>query len=257
MKFLTMHKVDATMEHEVPPDAAMLERMGAFMGEVGGSGKMLGGEGLRPSKTRTRFTFRNGDAQEERGPFTGRNEVIAGMVLLTVKTHEEAVAWVKRFADVVGDTEIELGPVTEPWDLGFGPKPADAPLRVLCLQKANAFTESGAALPDDKAEAMRVLLVDMKRAGVLGGAARTAPSRQASRLFYKSGKRTVVDGPFAESKELIAGYAVMNLSGKSEVLEMSDRFAAVLQTDLESDAFPVEIVDVANVEAGTPWSKRW
>lgn len=257
MKYLTMHKVDATMENEVPPDAAMLERMGAFMGEVGSSGKLLGGEGLRPSKTRTRFTFREGGVQEERGPFKGRNEVIAGVLLLKVKTHEEAVAWVKRFADVVGDTEIELGPVTEAWDLGFGPKPAGAPLRVLCLQKATAFTESGAALPADKADAMRALLVDMKRAGVLGGAARTAPSSQASRLFYRGGKRTVVDGPFAESKELIAGYAVMNPSGKAEVLELSDRFAAVLQTDLESDAFPVELVDLENVEKGTPWSKAW
>lgn len=257
MKFLTMHKVDATMENELPPDPAMLERMGAFMGEVGGSGKLLGGEGLKPSKTRTRFTFRNGDAQEEKGPFKGRNEVVAGMLLLQVKSHDEAVAWVKRFADVVGDTEIELGPVTEPWDLGFGEKPKGAPLRVLCLQKANGFTESGAALPADKAEAMRALLVDMKRAGVLGGAARTAPSRQASRLFYKGGKRTVVDGPFAESKELIAGYAVMELSGKAEVLEMSDRFAGVLQADIESDAFPVEVVDVERVEQGTPWSKAW
>ncbi|MGV3624699.1 MAG: hypothetical protein ACO1OB_28020 [Archangium sp.] len=54
------------------------------------------------------------------------------------------MAWVKRFADVVGDTEIELGPVNEPWDPGFGPKPKGAPLRVLCLHKANAFTGSGA-----------------------------------------------------------------------------------------------------------------
>lgn len=257
MKYLTMHKVDATMEKELPPDPAMLERMGAFMGELGASGKLLGGEGLKPSKTRTRFTFHHGAAHEEKGPFEGRNEVVAGMLLLEVRSHQEAVAWVKRFADVVGDTEIELGPVTEPWDLGFGAKPAGAPLRVLCLQKADAFTETGAPLPADKAEAMRALLVDMKRAGVLGGAARTAPSRQASRLFYRGGKRTVVDGPFTESKELIAGYAVMNLSGKEEVLEMSDRFAAVLQADVESDAFPVELVDVDDVEKGTPWSKAW
>lgn len=257
MKYLTMHKVDEAMEKELPPDPQLMARMGAFMGEVGGSGKLLGGEGLQASRSRTRLTFRGGAMQTQRGPYTGGNELVAGLLLLKVRSHDQAVAWVKRFADVVGDTEVELGPVNEPWDLGFGEKPKGAPLRVLCLQKADAKTERGEALSPTQAEAMRALLVDMKRAGVLAGAARTAPSRLAQRLFYKGGKRTVVDGPFAESKELIAGYAVLDLSGRAELLDMSDRFAGVLGTDVESDALPVELVDLDALEQGTPWARGW
>ena len=58
MKYLTMHKVDEAMEKELPPDPQLMARMGAFMGEVGGSGKPLGGEGLQASRSRTRLTFR-------------------------------------------------------------------------------------------------------------------------------------------------------------------------------------------------------
>lgn len=51
--------------------------------------------------------------------------------LMRVRSSEEAIAWCDRFAAVLGDVDLFLGPVVEPWDLGMMPKPDDAPLRFL------------------------------------------------------------------------------------------------------------------------------
>lgn len=236
MKYLTMHKVDAAMEAEAPMDPALGEKMGALIKDLAAQGKFLGGEGLGPSRTRTRLTFKNGETKIEHGPYAGRNELVSGMCMLKVRTRDEAIAWARRFADVMGDSEVELGPLTEPWDMGFGEKPTDAPLRVLCLQKATAQTEKGPQKPSD---AMTALLTDMQRAGVLVTAHRLQPSSQGHRLFFKQGKHTVVDGPFAESKELIAGYALLDLSGRDELIAFSKRFADVLGGTIELDALPL------------------
>ncbi len=68
----------------------------------------------------------------------------------------------------------------------------------------------------------------MTKAGVLVKSLRLRPSSDAKRLVFTNNEMRVIDGPFAESKELIGGFAVMELSGMDEVLEMCQRYAEIL-----------------------------
>src|SRR6185503_3509271 len=147
MKIISMHKVDAAMEAGKLPSKELIQGMGQLMGEMRRANALVDGDGLRPSATRMRLTFRGDQRSIQNGPYAGGNELPAGFVKLKVRDMDEAVAWASRYGKAAGDSEIEVGPVTEGWDLGLMAKPADAPLRVLMLHKADAASEAGERAP--------------------------------------------------------------------------------------------------------------
>jgi hypothetical protein len=65
------------------------------------------------------------------------------------------------------------------------------------------------------------------------------PSSRAKRLVFKSSALQVVDGPFAESKELIGGFAMMELPSMEVTIEMCKRYADILGGTLEIDVRPL------------------
>jgi hypothetical protein len=96
-------------------------------------------------------------------------------------------------------------------------------MRVMILIKSDKNTESG-ALPDEK------LLTDMGKfneelvkAGVMLAGEGLHPSSRGARVKFSGTKRTVVDGPFAEAKELIAGFWIWKVKSKEEAIEWVKR----------------------------------
>lgn len=235
MRFLCMHKTSPEDETEAPPSQELIENMGALIGELARAGLFLNGDGLRSSAHRYRLTRRGGDWSVRRGPFGGSNELPAGLATIKVATWDEALDWGRRFGDAVGAQELELGLATEEWDLGFGTKPADAPLRVMIQHKATKDTEAGRPLPPDRRAALTALLDEMREADVLLYRETLAPSSRAQRLIYRNNRRTILDGPFAESKELIGGFCMLELPSLDDVLAFCDRFVAVLGGTCELD----------------------
>ncbi|MCW5649882.1 MAG: YciI family protein [Ramlibacter sp.] len=65
---------------------------------------------------------------------------------------------------------------------------------------------------------------ELSKAGVLLDASGLQPSRKGWRIHYDGQKRTVVDGPFAESKELIAGFTTIQVRSREEAMEWARRF---------------------------------
>jgi hypothetical protein len=100
------------------------------------------------------------------------------------------------------------------------PAPENPPLQFLLIEKADAETEAGARSTQKKAELTR-LKTEMTKAGVLVKAVALKPSVTAKRLAFKNNAMEVFDGPFAESKELIGGFAILDLSGSDEALDLS------------------------------------
>src|SRR4029079_14392817 len=166
MRFMIMHKNDANTEAGNPPPMEIVDRMGAFIGEFMRTGRFVDGAGLGASKTRTRLVFRGGRCAAKRRPYSGEHELPAATLLLKVKTREEAIGWAERYGKILGDGEIELGKVNEPWDIGLMPPPENPPLQFLLVDKADAATESGGRTPKQKAELTR-LKTEMTKAGVL------------------------------------------------------------------------------------------
>jgi hypothetical protein len=232
MKVISMHKVDAAMEAGKLPSQELIQGMGKLMGDMRRSNALVDGAGLRPSATRVRVRSSAGKRALEKGPYKGEHELLAGMLRLQVKDMEEALAWASRYAEAAGDVELEVGPITEAWDLGIMAKPENAPLNCLLLRKADANTEAGR--PHANAAAMAKVTAEMKRAGVLTGSERLEPSKQGVRIKVTNKRSTIVDGPFAESKELIAGFVVMDVPSLADAQPWCLRFAEVIG-DVEMD----------------------
>jgi hypothetical protein len=77
---------------------------------------------------------------------------------------------------------------------------------------------------EDLFDAMATYHEELQKAGVLLDASGLHPSSKGWRIKYSGGKRTVIDGPFAEAKELIAGYTLIQVKSREEAMEWSRRF---------------------------------
>lgn len=237
MRFMVMHKVGDNEHKEGDPiDPGLVKGMGDLVQESLEKGIFKNGAGLKGSKYRTRLQFRGGECIATReGPYPGTNELLAGFAMLKVKTKTEALHWARRFAALVPDADLEVGLVTEPWDIGVMPKPeGDVPLHFLLLNMADAESEAGVQPTGQEKKAMAALMDEMSKAGVLMSGESVQPSAKAKRLQFKGSRRTVIDGPFSESKELIGGFCILELATQEEALAWTNRYAAILG-DVEVD----------------------
>jgi len=96
-------------------------------------------------------------------------------------------------------------------------------MRFMMLLKADKTTESGALPTKQDLEAMGKYNEELVKAGVLLDGAGLHPSSKGARVTFQDGKPTVTDGPFAETKELIAGYWMIQVKSKEEAIEWAKR----------------------------------
>ena len=96
-------------------------------------------------------------------------------------------------------------------------------MRFMVLVKADKNTEAG-ILPDEKLlTEMGKYNEELVKAGVLLAGEGLHPSSKGARVRFSGAKRTVIDGPFAETKELVAGFWLWNVKSKEEAIEWVKR----------------------------------
>jgi len=235
MRFMVMHKVDAKMEAGGPPDPQIIQSMGALVQESLKNGVFITGAGLHRSQRRVRIESKAGKCRVSPGPYSGENELLASYAMIKVKSLEDAVEHAQRYALAEGDCEVEVGPVVEAWDLGIVTKPAgDIPLQVLLLTKADAAFEQGTRPKQQHAAALRTLAESLGDNGAVLVTGTLTPSSKGVRAQPGSGKRTWTDGPFTESKELIAGFSILDVPSLHAAIAWADRYATIL-SDAEVD----------------------
>src|SRR5688572_26205915 len=122
MRFMVMHKMTEAMETG-RPDPAIIEAVGKLVQEGLREKVFVSGEGLKPSSERVHIAYKNGKRTITEGPFTEPKELVAGFALMRVRSKDEAISWCDKFAAAMGDLELFMGPVVEPWDLGIASKP--------------------------------------------------------------------------------------------------------------------------------------
>jgi hypothetical protein len=97
--------------------------------------------------------------------------------------------------------------------------------------------DPNAPMPEPTPEmyaAMDKLMEEATKAGVLVAAGGLGPADDGIHVIRKDGKFTVVDGPFTESKEVIAGYAVIRVDSKDDAIALASRFASIVgDTEVE------------------------
>lgn len=97
-------------------------------------------------------------------------------------------------------------------------------MRFMIIVKATKDSEAGAMPPESLFAEMATYHEELAKAGVLLDASGLHPSSKGFRVKYSGAKRTVIDGPFTEAKELIAGYTLIQVKSREEALEWARRF---------------------------------
>jgi hypothetical protein len=244
MRIMAIVKASKESEAGVMPDEKILSDMGRFNEKLIQAGAMLAGDGLQPSSKGFRVKYANGRHTVTDGPFSETKELVAGFWLLKMKSLDEAVEWLKKAP--FQDGEVELRPLFELEDFPVDPQedpegwrkkeeearakpPPRKPgtRRYMGLLKADKSTEAG-VMPDEKLlAAMGAFFEEGVKAGVILGGEGLKPTSHGKRIRYEGAKRSVIDGPFTESKEIVAGYAILQYASRQEALEWTKRFVQV------------------------------
>lgn len=97
-------------------------------------------------------------------------------------------------------------------------------MRFMIIVKATAESEAGVMPPESLLASMAAYHEELARAGVLLDGTGLKASSHGWRVCYEGDQRRIVDGPFAETKELIAGFTLIQVRSRDEALEWSRRF---------------------------------
>jgi hypothetical protein len=120
MRFMVLVKATKETEAGVMPKQELLAAMGRYNEELVKAGVMQAAEGLHPSAKGARVRFSDDKRQVIDGPFAETKELIAGFWIWTVKSKQEALAWLQRCPHPMGhgEAEIELRQIFEAEDFG-------------------------------------------------------------------------------------------------------------------------------------------
>ena len=125
-------------------------------------------------------------------------------------------------------------------------------MKILGLTRADASSEAGEIGSPELFEAMGKLMEEVTAAGVMIASDGLKPTSFGKRVKYENGKSTIVDGPFTESKELVASYALFQVGDWDQAIYWTNRFLEVIgggevelrplyeASDFPEDLFPPE-----------------
>ena len=99
-------------------------------------------------------------------------------------------------------------------------------MRFMMIVKASKESEAGVMPTDEMIATMGKYNEELIKAGVLVDLSGLQPTSKGFRVKFSGGKRTIVDGPFTESKELIAGYWVIDVTSREDALEWAKKVPA-------------------------------
>jgi hypothetical protein len=197
-----------------------------MIGEMVKRGVLQGAEGLRSSAEGVRLSFAEGQRTVTPGPFQGSNELPALFSIVRTGSIDDAIDFAAGEAQILESAEIDIRPVTEPWDIGMAEKPpALTTHRYMVLHKATPASEAGTAPTASQRARLTTLIDDATRTETL------RPSRRGRRLTNTRNGVAMVDGPFAETKELVGGYVIVSAASLDEATAWAERYIGAVDTD--------------------------
>ena len=233
MKFIIMHATDAASEAGVSPSRELVQRVGALIGDLVREKRFHGGDGLRASSEGVRLNFEGGARTVTPGPFTGGNELTSSFDIVRTASIDQAVEFATRQAEILGDGEIDIRPVTEGWEIGFGEKPANLTTRRYMVQrKATPATEAGVAPTPAQRSALAKLVDASTQAGVHLARHTMRPSSRGRRYVNARNGVSMFDGPFVETKELLSGFMIIEAESLDEAGRWTERYLDVVESPM-------------------------
>jgi hypothetical protein len=260
MRLMMIVKSNERSEAGVLPSEKELAAMGAYNEELIKAGLLLAMEGLQPSSMGTRVRISGGKTSVIDGPFAEAKELVAGYWVVKVNSKAEAIDWAKRVPFKEG--AVELRPLYEAEDfvlegsqapdpsLQTPPPPARKPgtHRFALLLKVDAYTEAGGPPNEKLVTEMGALIQELVSKQALLDGEGLKPTSQGARVLYSGDERTVVDGPFTETKELVAGWSVVQFATKAEAVEYGRRMLQIHMDGVGSTSGELEVRQIFEIE---------
>lgn len=269
MRVMMLLKGNAQSEAGEMPSQKLLTDMGNYNEALVNAGVMIGGEGLHPTSDGAKVRIAKGKTTVLDGPFAEAKEAVAGYFLLQTKSLQEAIEWAKRIPlDDSGEGELELRPLYELEDFPVDPqeqpggwRDQEVELRAqpkvpgpeqghryISFLKADKFTE-GKGEPNEKTlSEMGALIQEMNDKNVLISGEGLKPSSESVKLKLSKDKRLVLDGPFTEAKEIIAGFSLFRAKTKAEAIEWARRCLQIHVEGTGAESGEIEVRRVFETE---------
>jgi hypothetical protein len=160
-------------------------------------------DGIVLGPKRTRVTFSAGEPSAIESVPSGK-DAVGTFTIIDAESKQDAIEWVKRVPSV---------------SLSKSPRSAGDAKRYVVMLKADPHTETGRVAEESRLRAMVKQNEASVKAGVMLAGEGLQPSSRGARVKFSGGKATVIDGPFAEAKELVAGFWLIQATSKEEALE--------------------------------------
>ena len=222
MRFMILRKADTGSEAGAH-SAELVGAMARYREEMRKAGVLRIDEDLQPSARGVRVHFRNGEVGITEGPFEG-DHLLASFGMIEVSSRQEAIEWIKRWPtlDANGEALVELRETGCPGGVAEVAVPAgskdESSQRYAILLKSDANMEAGIMAELSRLDAMTQRNLEGMRSGVLLGGEGLQSSAKGLRVKFSRGKPAVIDGPFTEIKELVAGYWVIQARSMNEAI---------------------------------------
>ena len=220
MQYMLIHTQPTDLDHETGqswrPDASIT----AWLDETIPSGVNLQGSRLRPSSDATTLRSRQGELLVTDGPFAETKEQVAGYDVLECADINEAVRWASKHPSLRSGA-IEVRPLLD------GPPPMPLPeqeegtLRYVLLVCLGEDFKMSAQDQNEIGPATDAWVKEMDRRGARLFGSQLEGPEQARTVRRKGTDLLVTDGPFAETKEQIAGFDVLECADLDEALEVA------------------------------------
>ncbi|MFL5761329.1 MAG: YciI family protein [Thermomicrobiales bacterium] len=264
-------KSDPQTEAGDPPAQTFIDAIGAYNDELTKAGTLVDAVGFQPSAKGAILTLKDGERILQKGPLGDPFKLNAGYWIIQVSSRDEAIDWAKRVPFAASPSASEPGwtgeievrqifdtdefPVSEEesgWreqeeELRAQPPTRDPSLkRFFCTVNADANSEAGVMPDEDGMAEMGAFIGEMASKGVFLSGDGLHPTSEGARVTYQKGVRSVTDGPFIETKELFAGYALLQAKSLDEAIEFGGRFLDVdvpLRGNTEGQTVIREIFD--------------
>lgn len=224
---MMLRKGDPNTEGGVAPSEQQLAALNQYHDELTKAGVMCAREALESSAGGAHVGFSGRTPTKVDQPVAHAKGVVADFTIIDVPSKAEAVAWAKRWPAIDGaaNVEIEVRETACPGGVPTVPKPrtsvrdTSGAKRYAILLKANTKGEADILPEQNRLAAMVTHNEAAIRAGVMLAGEGLQPSSRGARVKFTGGKPTVIDGPFAEAKEMIAGFWLIQTASKEDAIE--------------------------------------
>ncbi len=253
MQYLILRKADKDTEASAMPSQALIDAMGRYNQQLVDAGVMCSGEGLKPTGRGVRLSLVKGKTTIIDGPFTETKEIVAGISIFEAKSKQDAIDWVLKWPveDGNGNVEIEIREKGCPGrcaQIHSNPAANNEGKRFVVMLRSSPDLEAEVPVAQEKLDRLDAFNEVQAKAGVLLAGDGLRSSARGARVKFEGGKPLVLDGPFTEIKEMIAGYWMIRAPSLQAAVEWSRTIPYPAGPDVELEVREVYEMDDLGIE---------